>query len=86
MLFRSKGQTSTAVSIGSIPSDYTEGQGTIVSGSTADQATQAALAAYPGGIVDRVVQLGDGEYEVHYIGTDLHHIFVNSSFQVVGAN
>ena len=81
-----KGQTSTAVSIGSIPSDYTEGQGTIVSGSTADQATQAALAAYPGGIVDRVVQLGDGEYEVHYIGTDLHHIFVNSSFQVVGAN
>ena len=81
-----KGQKSTAVSIGSIPSDYTEGQGTIVSGSTADQATQAALAAYPGGIVDRVVQLGDGEYEVHYIGTDLHHIFVNSSFQVVGAN
>ena len=81
-----KGQTSTAVSIGSIPTDYTEGQGTIVSGSTADQATQAALAAYPGGIVDRVVQLGDGEYEVHYIGTDLHHIFVNSSFQVVGAN
>jgi hypothetical protein len=81
-----KGQTSTAVSIGSIPSDYTEGQGTIVSGSTADQAATAALAAYPGGIVDRVVQLGDGEYEVHYIGTDLHHIFVNSSFQVVGAN
>ena len=81
-----KGQTSTAVSIGSIPSDYTEGQGTIVSGSTADQAAEAALAAYPGGIVDRVVQLGDGEYEVHYIGTDLHHIFVNSSFQVVGAN
>jgi Domain of unknown function (DUF5666) len=81
-----KGQTNTSVSIGSIPSDYTEGQGTIVSGSTADQATQAALAAYPGGIVDRVVQLGDGEYEVHYIGTDLHHIFVNSSFQVVGAN
>jgi hypothetical protein len=81
-----KGQTNTAVSIGSIPSDYTEGQGTIVTGSTADQATQAALAAYPGGIVDRVVQLSGGEYEVHYIGTDLHHIFVNSSFQVVGAN
>jgi hypothetical protein len=81
-----KGQKSTSEAIGSIPSDYTEGQGTIVTGSTADQATQAALAAYPGGVVDRVVQLGDGEYEVHYIGTNLHHIFVNSSFQVVGAN
>ena len=81
-----KGQQSSSMSIGSIPSDYTEGEGTIVSGSTADQATQAALAAYPGGIVDRVVQLSGGEYEVHYIGTDLHHIFVNSSFQVVGAN
>jgi hypothetical protein len=81
-----KGQQSTTETIGSIPSDYTEGQGTIVSGSTADQATKAALAAYPGGIVDRVVQLGDGEYEVHYIGTNLHHIFVSSSFQVVGAN
>ena len=81
-----KGQKSTAVSIGTIPAAYTEGQGTIVTGSTADQATRAVLAAYPGGIVDRVVQLSDDSYEVHYIGTDLHHIFVNSSYQVVGAN
>ena len=81
-----KGQQSTAVSLGTIPAAYTEGQGTIVTGSTADQATTAALSVYPGGTVDRVVQLSDGSYEVHYIGTDLHHIFVNSSFQVVGAN
>jgi len=35
----------------------------------------------------RVVQLGDGDYEVHYIGVNWpHHIFVNQSFQVIGAN
>ena len=46
-----------------------------------------ALAAYPGGVVDRVVALGNGDYEVHYIGVNWpHHIFVNSSFQVIGAN
>ena len=34
-----------------------------------------------------VVQLSNGEYEVHYIGVNWpHHIFVNQDFQVVGAN
>jgi hypothetical protein len=82
-----RGAPSTAESVGQIPADYTEGAGTIVSGTTADQATQAALTAYQGGVVDRVVQLSDGEYEVHYIGVNWpHHIFVNQAFQVVGAN
>jgi hypothetical protein len=45
------------------------------------------LAAYPGGIVDRVVKLSNGEYEVHNIGVNWpHHIFVNQAFKVVGAN
>jgi hypothetical protein len=60
-----QGSPSAAQSDGQVPTDYTEGSGTIVTGTTADQATEAALAAYPGGIVDRVVQLGNGEYEVH---------------------
>jgi hypothetical protein len=48
--------------------------------------TEAALAAYPGGVVDRVVQLSNGEYEVHYIGVNWpHHIFVDQNFKVVGA-
>ena len=81
-----QGQQNTSQSYGTIPSDYTEGQGTIVGVSTADQAVETALAEYPGGIVDRVVQLGDGDYEVHDIGTNMHHIFENSSFQVIGAN
>jgi hypothetical protein len=33
------------------------------------------------------VQLTNGEYEVHYIGVSWpHHIFVNQSYEVVGAN
>jgi hypothetical protein len=52
----------------------------------ADKATEAALAAYPGGIVDRVVKLSNGEYEVHYIGVNWpHHIFANQDFKVIGA-
>jgi hypothetical protein len=72
---------------GQIPASYSEGSGTIVSGTTADKATEAALAAYPGGIVDRVVNLSNGEYEVHYIGVDWpHHVFVNQDFKVIGAD
>ena len=77
----------TSESVGQIPSDYTQGSGTIVTGTTADKATEAALAAYPGGVVDRVVAIGNGQYEVHYIGVNWpHHIFVNHDFQVIGAN
>jgi preprotein translocase subunit YajC len=72
---------------GQVPANYTEGSGTIVSGTAANKATTAALAAYPGGVVDRVVKLSDGEYEVHNIGVSWpHHVFVNTSFKVVGAN
>jgi hypothetical protein len=78
---------STSKQVGQIPASYRQGSGTIVSGATANKATKAALAAYPGGIVDRVVKLSNGEYEVHNIGVNWpHHIFVNTSFKVVGAN
>jgi hypothetical protein len=82
-----RGAPATAKQDGQVPANYTEGSGTIVSGTPANSATQAALAAYPGGVVDRVVQLSNGEYEVHNIGVNWpHHIFVNQSFQVVGAD
>jgi Domain of unknown function (DUF5666) len=81
-----QGAPSTSKQVGQIP-NYTEGQGTIVDGTMADQATEAALAAYPGGVVDRVVQLSGGEYEVHNIGVNWpHHVFVDQSFKVLGAN
>ena len=82
-----QGASSTSKQVGQIPASYKQGSGTIVSGTTANKATKAALTAYPGGIVDRVVKLSNGEYEVHTIGVSWpHHIFVNQSFKVVGAN
>ena len=82
-----RGAQSTSKQVGQIPADYSQGSGTIVSGTAANKATTAALAAYPGGIVDRVVLLGNGEYEVHNIGVNWpHHIFVNQDFKVVGAD
>jgi hypothetical protein len=82
-----RGAPTTSKQDGQIPANYTEGSGTIVSGTAANQATEAALAAYPGGVVDRVVKLSNGEYEVHYIGVNWpHHIFVNQAFKVVGAD
>ena len=83
----SKCKQGSAEQVGQIPADYTQGAGTLASGATADKATEAALAAYPGGIVVRVVELSNGDYEVHYIGVNWpHHIFVNQDFQVIGAN
>ncbi len=82
-----RGAPSTSKQVGQIPANYSQGSGTIVSGTAADKATEAALAAYPGGVVDRVVKLSNGEYEVHYIGVNWpHHIFVNQDFNVVGAD
>jgi hypothetical protein len=82
-----RGAQSTSKQVGQIPANYSEGSGTIVGGTAANKATEAALAAYPGGVVDRVVKLSNGEYEVHNIGVSWpHHVFVNQSFKVVGAN
>ncbi len=82
-----RGAPSTSKQVGQIPANYSEGSGTIVSGTAANKATEAALAAYPGGVVDRVVKLSNGEYEVHNIGVNWpHHVFVNQHFKVVGAD
>jgi hypothetical protein len=82
-----RGAPSTSKQVGQIPATYRQGSGTIVSGTRANKATEAALAVYPGGIVDRVVKLSNGEYEVHNIGVNWpHHIFVNRNFKVIGAN
>jgi hypothetical protein len=81
-----QGAPTTSKQVGQVPATFSQGSGSIVSGTAANQATEAALAAYPGGVVDRVVQLSNGEYNVHYIGVNWpHHIFANQAFQVVGA-
>jgi hypothetical protein len=82
-----RGAATTSKQVGQIPANYSQGTGTIVSGTAANKATEAALAAYPGGVVDRVVKLSNGEYEVHNIGVNWpHHVFVNQDFKVVGAD
>jgi hypothetical protein len=81
-----RGAPTTSKQVGQIPANWSQGSGTIISGTAANKATEAALAAYPGGIVDRVVKLSNGEYNVHYIGVNWpHHVFVNQDFKVVGA-
>jgi hypothetical protein len=82
-----RGAPSSSKQVGQIPASYSQGSGTIVSGTAANKATEAALSAYPGGVVDRVVRLGNGEYEVHNIGVNWpHHVFVDQGFKVIGAN
>ena len=82
----SQGEKGSSEQVGQIPADYTQGQGTIATGTVADKATEASLTAYPGGVVDRVVELSNGGYEVHNIGVNWpHHVFVNQDFQVIGA-
>jgi len=81
-----QGAPTTSKQVGQIPANWSQGSGTIVSGTAANKATEAALAAYPGGIVDRVVKLSNGDYNVHYIGVNWpHHVFVNQDFKVIGA-
>ena len=82
-----QGAPATTKTVGQIPADYTQGSGTLASGTTANKATEVALAAYPGGVVDRVVKLSNGEYEAHNIGVNWpHHVFITQDFKVVGAN
>ena len=81
-----RGQPGAGTVVGQVPADFSPGTGTIVTGTAADKATAAALAAYPGGTVNRVVLLSNGEYNVHMIAVNWpHHVFVNANFKVVGA-
>jgi len=81
-----RGQPSPATKVGQVPPNFSPGSGTIVTGTAANKAKAAALAAYPGGTVNRVVLLSNGEYNVHMIGVNWpHHVFVSKDFSVVGA-
>jgi hypothetical protein len=81
-----RGQPSPATPVGQVPANFSPGTGTIITGTAANKAKAAAVAAYPGGTVNRVVLLSNGEYNVHVIGVNWpHHVFVNQNFKVVGA-
>jgi hypothetical protein len=81
-----RGQPSPAPPVGQVPANFSPGTGTIITGTAANKAKAAAVAAYPGGTVNRVVLLSNGEYNVHMIGVNWpHHVFVTTNFKVVGA-
>jgi hypothetical protein len=81
-----RGQPTAATPVGQVPPNFVPGTGTIITGIAADKAKAAALAVYVGGTVNRVVLLSSGDYNVHVIGVNWpHHVFVNTNFQVVGA-
>jgi hypothetical protein len=81
-----RGNPSPSKVVGQVPQGWTAGSGTIVTGTVANKAEAAAVAAYPGGIVNRVVAVGNGEYNVHIIGVNWpHHVFVSKDFKVTGA-
>jgi hypothetical protein len=81
-----RGQPAPATPVGQVPPNFVPGTGTIITGIAADKAKAAALAVYVGGTVNRVVLLDNGDYNVHVIGVNWpHHVFVNTNFQVVGA-
>ncbi|MCW3070044.1 MAG: hypothetical protein JWL67_2669 [Solirubrobacterales bacterium] len=81
-----RGEPTEAKVVGHVPTSYKAGTGTVITGTAANKAKAAAVAAYPGGTVNRVVLLSNGEYNVHMIAVNWpHHVFVNSEFKVVGA-
>jgi hypothetical protein len=81
-----RGRPSAQTAVGEVPQGWTPGSGTIVSGTNASKAKAAAVAAYPGGTVNRVVLLANGDYNVHMIAVNWpHHVFVNADFKVIGA-
>jgi hypothetical protein len=81
-----RGNPSPSRVVGQVPQGWNPGSGTIVTGAAADKAKAAAVAAYPGGIVNRVVLLSNGDYNVHILAVNWpHHVFVSKDFKVTGA-
>ena len=73
--------------VGQAPQGWRAGTGTIITGAAADKAKAAAVSEYPEGTVNRVLELSDGSYAVHRIGTSSqHHIFVSKDFKVTGTS
>ena len=81
-----RGQPGPSKVVGQVPANWSPGTGTIITGAAANKAKAAAVAAYPGGMVNRVVLLSNGEYNVHIIAVSWpHHVFVSKDFKVTGA-
>ena len=81
-----RGEPTPSKIVGQVPPSWSPGSGTLVAGTVASKATAAAVAAFPGGKVNRVVAVTGGDYNVHVIGVNWpHHVFLNGEFKVIGA-
>lgn len=62
------------------------GSGTIITGTAANGAKEAALAAGYKGTARLVMQLPDGSYDVHFFAiTGPRDVFVSKDFEVTGS-
>jgi hypothetical protein len=70
---------------GQIPKGWQQGDGTLITGATADKVKALALANYAG-TVNRVLKLSDGSYVAHIFANPAgpHHVFVSKDFKVTG--
>ena len=82
---QSSSQSSQSSNVGSMPAQKTD-----LTGSTLDSASQAAIAAVPGGTVTKATtdpdsRITDAAYKVHVIKSDGSHVFVveDSNFNVL---
>jgi len=81
-----RGEPGSSKKVGQIPANWSAGTGTLVTGEAVNKATAAAVAAYSGGTVNRVVLLSNGDYNVHMIAVNWpHHVFVSNNFKVLDA-
>jgi hypothetical protein len=81
-----QGAPPVAKEVGKVPGNYVQGEGTIIVGEEATKAIEAAMTGYTGGMINRVVKLSTGEYEVHNVASRWpHHIFVSKDFKYMGA-
>jgi hypothetical protein len=72
--------------VGLMPIERQGQAGVLVSGPEADKATEAALAAFTGGIVNRVTRQSDTVYDVHNAAVSWpHNIFIDQDFKYLGA-
>ena len=72
-----RGKPGPSKVVGQIPASFRAGTGTIITGKAAKKAKTAAPASYPGGTINRVVLLSNGEiWSVHIgeaLGIDVEH-------------
>jgi hypothetical protein len=79
-------RTVVAKQVGLIPPPGAQGQRKLATGMEADKAAEAALAAFSGGLINRVQKQSDSVYDVHNAAVSWpHNIYIDQDFKYLGA-